>query len=207
MNFLNNLKIDVNKLLYALVALGLAYFIYMKANSSAKRAAREKALQQFPDNIEAQLAAKLYSAIVAGLTEDEELAYSVARQMAGYKNFEAVRKTYKAMYNRDMVQDLQAHLDATEIKIFLDNVNGDYFPPDDWAERLHKALNGFWGEDEEAIYEVGREICPYDWARIERRYSAKFGKNLAQHLQSLLNADELKYFLSLVNSKKDCKNY
>lgn len=64
-----------------------------------------------------------------------------------------------------------------------------------YANRIDAAFT-WYNDDEEAIYQVGREmkINGISFAMVAAAYKAGFGKDLAQKMSSQLNAKELKKF-------------
>ena len=68
-----------------------------------------------------------------------------------------------------------------------------------WSDRIYKALHNSWyNEDEEAIYQVGSEICQSYLRLIGGQYFKDYGINMIDDLKEWLSVAEYQEFESRI---------
>lgn len=75
------------------------------------------------------------------------------------------------------------------------NIEGDD-PFANWARRIHNALyaDGWWNEDEEAIYKVAEEMGYENIDKVKQYYSALYKIDMLKDLEKWLSNRELQIF-------------
>jgi hypothetical protein len=67
----------------------------------------------------------------------------------------------------------------------------------EWVNRIHSALHEWFTEDEQACYDVAKEIgLKKIFAKVNKAYKNKFQVSAEDDLQRFFNADELRTFYS-----------
>jgi len=138
------------------------------------------------------------------------------REIPDRKTFDDVVKSYRKLYNGNLMYDLSDELQTTEYNEMLQIIEakpkkrGAKLSPEEqyssWAKRLQaafdKSYGPFPGTDEKAIIAVFNEMPTQNaFVRTGVAYMRLYGKNLIEELKSELEFGEYETYMSTILRK------